>query len=305
MSKAFPGVYAAVLTPRDGDGKLDVLNLRTLLRALLRHDLDGLALNGATGEFCLTTPEELRIMLSTTQEVCAGRLKILCGIGAPGLHPAKQLATIAGEYNVDALLLPMPYFFPYEQQDLDVFSRAVAGETSLPIVLYNLPQFSTGLTKETVRTLIQNVPNIVGIKDSSGSLEILRDLTLRHPQAIRMMGNDVALAAALEEDLCDGVVSGVACALPELIQAIFQAGKDSSELLFQHVAVLNEFILHLDQLPTPWGIKFAAEARGFLSADFAQPLTAERREAGARLQTWVTRWMAKKMTSTVVGTSVT
>ena len=62
---------------------------------------------------------------------------------------------------------------------------------------------------ETVRRLIVEVPNIIGIKDSSGSLEILRDLTTHGVEACRIIGNDSALVQAMEEKICDGVVSGV------------------------------------------------------------------------------------------------
>ena len=89
------------------------------------------------------------------------------------------------------------------------------------MLLYNLPQFTSGLSKETVRRLILEVPNIIGIKDSSGSLDILSDLTAHNVETCRIVGNDSALALALTQRVCDGVVSGVACALPETIQALY------------------------------------------------------------------------------------
>lgn len=89
------------------------------------------------------------------------------------------MAAVAESSGASGLLLPMPWFFPYEQQDLEMFCREVASSTRLPILLYNLPQFTSGLTKATVRGLIRDVPNIVGIKDSAGSVEIVRDLTER------------------------------------------------------------------------------------------------------------------------------
>jgi 4-hydroxy-tetrahydrodipicolinate synthase len=294
MSTLIHGVYAAVLTPRLADDSVDVVALRGLLEFLLQKGVKGFALNGATGEFCLTTPEHLEVLLSTAQEVCGGKAELLCGVGAAGIHGSAALAAIAERHGVRALLLPMPYFFPYQQQDLDAFCRAAAAATTLPVLLYNLPQFTSGLDKETVRGLITEVPNIIGIKDSSGSLEILRDLTAHGVEACRIVGNDSALAPALLEGVCDGVVSGVACALPEVVMSVYERGRETEGDTFKRaVATLQEFIAQLDPFPTPWGLKWAVEARGALAATFSQPLSAQRREQAEALSAWVSRWLAR------------
>jgi 4-hydroxy-tetrahydrodipicolinate synthase len=284
MTKRVSGVYAAVLTPRLADESVDVASLRALIGFLMAQGISSFAMNGATGEFCLTTPEQLRIILATVKEASGGRAEILCGVGAAGSAGAIALAAVAQAEGVKALLLPMPYFFPYQQEDLDGFCRAVAASTDASILLYNLPQFTSGLEKATVRALITEVPNIIGIKDSSGSLEILRDLTEHGVDACRIVGNDSALAPAMLENVCDGVVSGVACVLPELILAMW-ALKDEKT-----AALLNEFIDQLGPFPTPWGLKWVAEARGVLTATFAQPVTAHRLEQAAALMEWFKVW---------------
>ena len=159
--KPISGVYAAVLTPRLADSSIDVPALTILVHFLLGKDISTFAINGATGEFGLTTPSHLDVILSTIQQASNGRAHILCGIGAPGNALAFELVAVAQRHAVHGLLLPMPCFFPYQQQDLDPFCRYVAATTTLPILLYNLPQFTSGLEKETVLTLIQQVPNII------------------------------------------------------------------------------------------------------------------------------------------------
>ena len=200
-------------------------------------------------------------------------------------HQSVQLAAVAAEHKVKSLLLPTPYFFPYQQEDLDAFCRQVAASTSLPILLYNLPQFTSGLEAETVRRLIVEVPNIIGIKDSSGSLDILRDLTARVPDACRIVGIDSALCAAIAEDVFDGVVSGVTCVLPELVKATFARPPASPE--FQHLQdQLESFIAQLGPFPTPWGLKWIAEARGVGPASFNLPLTANRKSQADSMIAW-------------------
>lgn len=290
--KQIHGVYAAALTPRESSGKIDLAGFRKVLQFLLSKGISAFAINGATGEFCLTTPDQLQSILEEARKVTGETTKILCGIGAAGIAETIALAKVAEKNRVDGLLLPMPYFFPYEQDDLEAFCRAVASAVDLPILLYNLPQFTSGLQAETVCRLITEVPNIIGIKDSSGSLDILRELTSRGINACRIVGNDSALAPALEEKVCDGVVSGCACVVPELIQDLYSAGSNTNSAEFRSaVELLQEFLRQLGPLPTPWGLKWAAEARGILEeAAFAQPLSSRRKLQGEQLMQWFKKW---------------
>jgi 4-hydroxy-tetrahydrodipicolinate synthase len=267
----FHGVYAAVVTPRFVDESVDEAGLSVLIRFLMGKGISRFALNGATGEFCLTTPEQLRVLLRTVREAGGGTAEMLCGVGAPGTAGAVALAEVA-------------------QEDLDLFARVVAGSTELPVLLYNLPQFTSGLEVRTVRRLIAEVGNIVGIKDSSGRLDILRDLTEAGVGASRIVGNDSALAPAMSEGVCDGVVSGVACAVPELILDLW-AEKAGSEGFARAAGRLSEFIGQLDGFPTPWGLKFALEARGIVQAGFAQPVTEQRRAQGRKMAAWLGEWL--------------
>jgi 4-hydroxy-tetrahydrodipicolinate synthase len=281
-----------VLTPRLPDDSVDEPAFARLLEFLVQRDVTAYAINGATGELCLTTPHQLATALGVARKIVPGA-KVLCGIGAAGIAKSLELARIAAEEGAQALLLPMPYFFPYEQQDLEGFVQAVATEVSLPVLLYNLPNFTTGLTPETSCRLIRDVPNVIGIKDSGGSLATLRQLTTEHISACRMVGNDGALADALRERVCDGVVSGVACVLPELICGLYaERERTGSEKFGQLSTLLNTFRSKLEQFPTPWALKWIAEARGICPATFSQPLTELRRNQGAELAAWYRSWEA-------------
>ncbi len=218
--KLFHGVYAALLTPRLPDGAPDLPAWQNLLAFHAAHGMRRFAVNGATGEFCLTTPSHLDALLRSARANCGGALELLCGVGAAGLEQSLALVRVAEANHVQGLLLPMPCFFPYSQGDLQAFCSAVARSTSLPVLLYNLPQFTSGLETGTVCDLVQSVENIVGVKDSSGSHEILSALTDRAPGSCRLVGNDAALVPALKEGICDGVVSGGAWGLAELLSSV-------------------------------------------------------------------------------------
>jgi len=291
MNKLIQGTYAAIVTPRRLDGTIDEQNLHSWLTFLVEAGIQGFAINGATGEFCLVTENEFRSLMETVADALRGKVPFLAGVGAAGSTMAVRLGQIAHDAGACGLLLPMPYFFPYSQDDLASFCRSVAGQLDSPVLLYNLPQFTSGLEPVTSHALIRECENIVGIKDSSGSLATLRLLKEERPDACRIVGNDGVLVQALQEGLADGVISGVACVLPELIVRILEAGTASeptSELLALS-SKLEMFIEQLDKLPTPWGIKLIAEARGLAQAAFPFPLSAHRQEQARELSEWFTR----------------
>ncbi|HEY4379488.1 MAG TPA: dihydrodipicolinate synthase family protein [Acidobacteriaceae bacterium] len=288
MATAIQGTYAAVLTPRTETGEIDETAFRGLLEFLLGNGITGFAINGATGEFCLTSEEELHRLLGIASETLAGKANVLVGIGSPSAPPSIRLGRVATKFGAAGLLLPMPYFFPYSQEDLKVFCRTVVANVEAPVLLYNLPQFTSGLEPQTSLQLIQECDGIIGIKDSSGSLDTLRLLTETGTKAQRIVGNDDVLVPALEQGLLDAVVSGVACVLPELIGRLYELGSsnsDSSEFRILSSA-LASFTQQLQPFPTPWGLKIVAEARGVLRATYPIPLSHERESAKAAMLNW-------------------
>ena len=292
------GVFAASGTPRDERGVLDEDGFRTTLERLLARGVDGFAINGATGEYCLTTPDELRLVARIASEVVGTRAAFICGIGAAGIRACLENAAIAAGAGARAVLLPMPHFFPYEQDDLESFCREVARRSELPVLLYNLPRFTSPLWPETAQALIATCPNIVGIKDSSGSLETLGLLTRSRTAGCRIVGSDDVLPEALRTGVCDGVVSGVASVVPELIVTLYRLREQPDSVPFRDAVIsLEEFIAAIAPLPVPWGLKIAAEASG-LAAGFSQPLSPRRAEQAAALRQWYRLWQPRTIETT-------
>ena len=277
------GVYAAIITPRDGSRRPDAAALQHIVRFLQDCGIRGFVLNGATGEYCLNSPTDLACMLEAVSAALDPGGRLICGIGAGDFRGVLENGRAALSGGACAVLLPMPYFYPYEQHDLRAFCLEAAACLPLDILLYNLPQFTSPLHAETVAALIRSSPRIKGIKDSSGSLDLLRMLTSEIPGAIRLVGSDGALAQALREGVCDGVVSGVAGVVPELILSVFQneGWRDAAT-----VGALHELISHIDALPVPWGLKCIAEIRGLATARYSLPLSEARARAGEALRSW-------------------
>lgn len=290
---SFRGVYAALLSPRASDGDLDATSFQQQVIELNRFSLRGYAINGATGEFTISSDEDIDVLVRTARQE-APQAEILCGIGAGDLRLTVRRAGIAQLAGAHGVLLPMPSFFPYREDDLTAYISAVASSVELPILLYNLPQFTSGLSVDTILSLFAKHSNIIGIKDSSGSLDIVRAMTKAGLPHVRMIGNDSALPEALVEGVCDGVVSGVACALPELMASLFATG-GHGDAFARKTGQLQEFIDHLGPLPTPWGLKVASAVRHFTRESYPLPLSPEREAEVAELRGWFMGWYKRTL----------
>ncbi len=107
-NKLVQGVYAAILTPRNADDSVNVEALHSEVRFLISKGISRFAVNGATGEFTLTTPAQLKLILAEIHTASDGHAEILCGVGSASTAAVIELAAIAQAAKVKALLLPMP-----------------------------------------------------------------------------------------------------------------------------------------------------------------------------------------------------
>jgi 4-hydroxy-tetrahydrodipicolinate synthase len=302
MNKVVQGVSAAVLTPRLPDDQIDVAAVHALIGFLAAKGILSYAMNGATGEYTLTTPEQLCVLLKAVKDASGNRAQIICGVGANSLSATQALIRVAEDCNAQALLLPAPSFFRYEQQDLAAYASAVAASTRLPVLLYNLPQFTNGYEAATVEQLIIGVPNIVGLKDSSGSLDILTQLTRNNIDAVRIVGNDSVYASGLDNGVVDGVISGVACVLPELMLAIESNFRSGNASAVQAAAnLLEQYIDQLVRFPAPWGLKFTAQTRGIFTPHIPIPLSSGRTIARDTMMAWLQKWIPAALSTTSRG----
>lgn len=283
--KLVRGAFAAVITPRHSDGRLDEASFERLLAFLIDHQVKGVVVNGATGEYCLNSVDEVATLTRLAVSAAAGKIRVLSGVGAPGLSGAVANGVAALRAGADGLLLPAPHFFLFSQDDVTAFFCDAATQLPAPILLYNIPQFTTGMTPDTVARVMSACPNVVGVKDSSGSPDLLRALTRDAPASCRVVGNDGVLVRAMEEQVLDGVISGVACVMPELIVRLFAGEGGASRL--------DEFIAAITPFPVPWALKWIAESRGLAPAWFAQPVSATRAAEACELQRWFAAWIQK------------
>ena len=289
----FAGVFAAAVTPHRLEGhEADFGGVLELVDFLARSGVKGTVVLGSTGEFPhIKVSERARVVQFAVKR---SRVPIIAGISHSTLDGALELGSEAITSGAAALLLMPPYFFRYDQSDVAEFYRRFAaeiGRATVPLLLYNIPQFTSGIAFETVRHLIDS-GRYAGIKDSSGDWNLFQQLAAFRQQRdfTLLVGNDAIFPQARQLG-ADGVVSGCACAIPELLvkldAAILSGDVARSEMLS---AYLQEFIAWTNRFPTPVAIKVATALRGLTIGPLAVPLGPEKCRALDEFQKWFREW---------------
>lgn len=293
QSPQFTGVFAAAVTPHRLEGhEADIGAMLELVDFLARSGVQGTVVLGSTGEFPhVKLSERARLVQFAVKR---SRVPIMAGISHSTLDGTLELASEAVTSGAAALLLMPPYFFRYDQSDVAEFYRRFAreiGRTDVPMLLYNIPQFTSGIAFETVRELIDS-GRYAGIKDSSGDWEYFQQLAALRAQRdfVLFVGSDGIFPQARQAG-ASGVVSGCACAIPELLvkldAAILAGDQERTTML---TGLLNEFISWTGRFPTPVAIKVATAVRGLKVGPLAVPLAPEKCQALEEFQSWFKSW---------------
>jgi len=219
------GTYVAMLTPMNADESLRLDVVPGQVDRFVDAGIDGLFCVGTNGEaYALGHAEKLDVIAAVVA-AARGRLPVCAGVGCITTRETVELAREAEKAGADLLAVVTPYYTEVSQPELERHYRAVADAVTVPIMLYNIPaRTGNALSAETVARL-SGVERIVGIKDSSGSMDTLRGfLRSAHPGFAVFSGSDALLLEGLRAGTV-GAVSGLANVVPGLVSAIYDTWK--------------------------------------------------------------------------------
>jgi len=280
----FEGSFVAIVTPMQG-GKVDGASLRDLIEFHIANGTDGIVPCGTTGESATLTHDEHDEVVSIAAEVCKGKLSVLAGTGSNSTREAITLTQHAEKSGADGALLLTPYYNKPSQEGLYQHFAAVAKETGLPIVLYNVPsRTAVNMLPETVARLAK-IKNIVGIKEASGSLQqISKTIALCGKDFTVISGDDPLLWPILAIG-GRGVISVTANVLPQKVADLCAKAADNNveeaQALHYELMKIND-VMFIDTNPVP--VKTALSLMGKISAEVRLPLTALSRENNDKLK---------------------
>jgi len=190
MGGRFGAVVTAMVTPFREDTSLDLDGAQELASWLAEHGSDAIVVAGSTGESATLTHDEKRELLGAVIQAAGGRAKIIAGTGTYSTAESVELSRSAEELGADAVLVVAPYYNKPPQRGLLAHFRHTAEAVSLPVLAYNIPGRTAVRIEHDTLLQMAEVPNIVGVKDSTGDFQAVARLIDEAPSGFEVYSGD-------------------------------------------------------------------------------------------------------------------
>ncbi len=266
----FTGCGTALITPFK-NGEVDVDALRRLVDTQIENGIDALIANGTTGEPSTMNDEEWVLVLKTVVEQANGRVPVICGTGGNNTAAVIAKAKLARELGADAQLCVTPYYNKTTQAGLIAHYQAIARNTDLPVIVYNVPS-RTGLNilPETLAVLAEE-ENIIAVKEASANMIQIMDMMRLCGDKIDFYSGSDELTAPIMALGGKGVISVLSNIAPAQMRQM------------THGRIENAVKMNLEFMPlihglfrqtSPCPVKAAAEMMGMCTDEVRLPLIA-------------------------------
>lgn len=268
------GSLVAIVTPMHEDGSLDIARLRSLIDFHVAEGTDGIVIVGTTGESPTVNFEEHCELIKIAVEHAAGRIPVIAGTGANATDEAVELARFAADAGAAAHLSVVPYYNKPSQEGLYRHFRTIAEAVELPLILYNVPGRTVADLANDTTLRLAEIPNIVGIKDATGSIDRACDLIARAPKGFALYSGDDMTAACFIMLGGHGTISVTANVAPRAMHEMCAAALEGDA---RRVREINARLvgLHRDLFceANPIPVKWAVEQMGLIGPGIRLPLT--------------------------------
>ena len=276
MSNYITGATTALITPFK-NGKLDEATYASLIKRQINNGTDAVCPVGTTGESATLSHDEHKRCIEIAVEICKGTsTKVLAGAGSNATHEAIDIAKHAESCGVDAIFSVSPYYNKPSQEGLYQHYKAIASAVELPFMLYNVPgRTGVDILPSTVIRLFDDVKNIYGIKEATGSIERTIELLSARPDLYLFSGDD-AIDYPILANGGKGITSVTANLLPDMKSQLVHTALDGD---FQASKAINDSLYPINKVmfceSNPIPIKAAMYIAGLTpTLEYRLPLVA-------------------------------
>ena len=287
------GVLIALASPLKQDGSVDVIGVQRLVEHVIAGGVQGLLPLGSTGETASLDVASRRTVLRAVIDAAHGRVPVICGVAQSHLASARVEIEAAADLGADAALVAPPFYYPTDQNGVLAFYRELAQDAPLPLLLYNIPQFTKVVAAPATVSALAHEGAIKGIKDSSRDFEYFEEVCIatRDLPAFRAFtGSDTMLLASLAMGGA-GTICGAGNVAPDWVVRIFdeyQRGSESSarqsqDRLFELVSAVRVGVF-------PLAIKAALHMLGICEPWSAPPVRRLEPQLESRLRDQLSGW---------------
>lgn len=258
------GIITAMVTPLSEDG-INEAATRKLVNKLINDGVHGLFVLGTNGEFYALSEAEKLALVEIVVDEAAGRVPVFAGSGGISTEEVIKVTNQFAELGVDAVSVITPYLIKLSDEELIQHYQTIALNTNLPMILYNIPANTQLSINESVFKELIQLPQIIGIKDSSGKLENIQmylEMNDREDFSI-LIGSDSLILPALQMGV-DGAVAATSNVLTKTDLGIYQAFLENKMERAQVLQEsINDFQGILKLATVPSVLKHSLELIGF------------------------------------------
>ena len=270
---SFLGSNVALITPMLDDGSVDYESLNNLIEFHIDAGTSSIVSVGTTGESATVGVKEHLKILDHTIKYAARRIPIIAGTGANSTSEAIELTQEAKNFGADACLLVTPYYNKPTQEGLFQHFKLIAESVSIDQILYNVPgRTAVDMSVDTTSRL-SGISNIIGIKDATGDLSVIKELVAKCPKDFLLLTGDDATAIDFILLGGHGGISVTANVTPnELQKAYLAAIAGNAELANQLNEALSGLHKNLFIESNPIPVKWALHKMGMCDRGIRLPL---------------------------------
>lgn len=273
-SSILKGLGVAMVTPFTSQGKIDYPALQRLIEYLGENGTDFLVAMGTTAETATLSDTEKAELLRFIVSHNTRKLPLVVGIGGNNTGKVVETLKQIDLTGVDAILSVTPYYNKPTAKGLELHFSAIADNSPVPIVLYNVPG-RTGINMDTETTLklARKFNNIIAVKEASGNLHQMACLLRDRPEGFGILSGDDGLTLPQLAIGADGVISVLGNALPALFSRMIKLAK--SDRMGEAATIHLKLIELIDKLfveGNPAGVKAALHALGIIENHLRLPL---------------------------------
>lgn len=264
------GLYTAIVTPFDAEGKFDRERFRSLIKLQIGADVDGIVVLGTTGETPTLSSSEKEESIALAREETLGKVPLMVGTGSYSTAQTIENTKEAKAFGADSVLIVSPYYNRPTQEGLFLHFKAITEAVDIPIMLYN-HHVRTGqnMNIETI-VRIAELPNIFGIKEGSGNfpqmIDILDKVKEKKPSFSLMCGDDLLTMPCMSMG-GDGSICVVSNLIPLQMKSLVSAMQNGNlakarELHFHLLPIFRASCIETNPIPIKAMMKYTPYSAG-------------------------------------------